>query len=52
MGQGKPTSNWVCPEIDSFLQFMEVLIGKSDLFNPVLGHPLGFYWFKLQALPF
>jgi hypothetical protein len=42
MGQEKPTSNWVCPEIDYFLQLMEVLIGKIDLFNPVLGHPPGF----------
>ena len=31
MGQGKPTSNWVCPEIDYFLQFMEVLMGEIDL---------------------
>jgi hypothetical protein len=37
MGQGKPTSNWVCPEIDYFLQFMEVLIGKNVFFKPSFG---------------
>ena len=55
MGQGKPTSNWVCPEKDYFLQFMEVLIGKIYLGAELSWHCFFlhfFFWFGVGFLAF